>query len=118
MPCCGLTTLRKFAARFITDSRGNVAIIFAIALLPIIATVGCAVDYSRANSVSAALQSALDSTSLMIAKEAATDTPTQLDNERPKIFFGLVHAAGSQECHGQRQLHHDRRDFLGYQCRR
>jgi Flp pilus assembly protein TadG len=34
--------------------------------------VGAAVDYSRANSVKAAMQTALGSTALMLAKEAAT----------------------------------------------
>ena len=37
---------------------GNVAITFAIATLPILGFVGAAVDYSRANSVKAAMQTA------------------------------------------------------------
>ena len=39
---------------------GNVAITFAFATLPIIATIGFAVDYSHANSVKVAMQSALN----------------------------------------------------------
>ena len=48
---------------------GNVAITFALATLPIVGTVGFAVDYSHANSVKAAMQAALDSTALMLAKD-------------------------------------------------
>jgi len=36
-------------SRFLQDRRGNVAPIFAIAVIPIIGLVGAAVDYSRAN---------------------------------------------------------------------
>lgn len=68
---------------------GNVAIIFAIATLPIIAAVGFAVDYSRANAVKAAMQSALDATALMISKEAATDTAAQLQTNAQKYFLAL-----------------------------
>ena len=39
---------------------GNIAVIFAIALLPIFAFIGAAVDYSRANMARSAMQSALE----------------------------------------------------------
>ncbi|MGC2644149.1 MAG: TadE/TadG family type IV pilus assembly protein, partial [Pseudolabrys sp.] len=68
---------------------GNVAITFAIATLPILGFVGAAVDYSRANSVKAAMQTALDSTALMLAKEAATDTEDQLKANALKYFTAL-----------------------------
>jgi Flp pilus assembly protein TadG len=68
---------------------GNVAITFALATLPIIATVGFAVDYSHANSVKVAMQSALDSTALMLSKEAATDTSSQLQQNAVKYFTAL-----------------------------
>jgi Flp pilus assembly protein TadG len=68
---------------------GNVAITFAFATLPIIAFVGAAVDYSRANSVKAAMQAALDSTALMLSKEAAIDTATQLQTNASNYFKAL-----------------------------
>jgi Flp pilus assembly protein TadG len=68
---------------------GNVAITFAIATLPILGFVGAAVDYSRANSVKAAMQTALDATALMLAKEAATDTEDQLKANALKYFTTL-----------------------------
>lgn len=51
--------------------------------------VGFAVDYSRANAVKAAMQSALDATALMISKEAATDTAAQLQTNAQKYFLAL-----------------------------
>jgi Flp pilus assembly protein TadG len=49
---------------FGTDRRGNTAIIFALALLPVISAVGCAVDYSMATRIKAKLQSAADAASV------------------------------------------------------
>ena len=70
------TKFRSALRAFRAARGGNVAITFALATLPIIAGVGFAVDYSRANSVKVALQQALDATALMLSKEAATDTST------------------------------------------
>ena len=46
--------------RFRKDSRANVAVIFVIALLPILTAIGSAVDYSLATRMRAKLQSAAD----------------------------------------------------------
>ena len=66
---------------------GNVAITFALAVLPIMGFVGAAVDYSRANLMKSAMQTALDATALMLAKEATTDTPAQLNTNARKYFI-------------------------------
>jgi Flp pilus assembly protein TadG len=76
---------------------GNVAISFAIATLPILGLVGAAVDYSRANSVRAAMQTALDSTALMLSKEAATDTQDQLKANALKYFTTLLNRPEAQD---------------------
>ena len=55
---------------FGTDPHGNVAVIFGIAILPVMITVGAAVDYSRANSARSAMQSAVDATALALAKDS------------------------------------------------
>ena len=68
---------------------GNVAITFAIATLPVIGGVGAAVDYSHANAVKVAHQAALDSTALMLSKEAATDTTTTLQSNAVKYFKAM-----------------------------
>lgn len=49
---------------FLRDQRGNVAVIFAIASLPILTAVGCAVDYTMATRIKAKLQSASDAASV------------------------------------------------------
>jgi Flp pilus assembly protein TadG len=40
--------LRRPIARFAAAREGNIAVLFAIALVPIIGLVGAAIDYSRA----------------------------------------------------------------------
>ena len=75
--------------RFSRAKSGNVAITFAIATLPVIGGVGAAVDYSHANAVKVALQAALDSTALMLSKEAANDTSTTLQANASKYFNAM-----------------------------
>ena len=77
------------AVRFAGDRRGNVALTFGIATLPLIGAVGAAVDYSHANSVKAAMQSALDSTALMLARDASTMTDPNLD-AKAKAYFAAM----------------------------
>jgi Flp pilus assembly protein TadG len=49
---------------FVRNERGNIAVIFAIASLPLLAAVGCAVDYSLATRMKSKLQSAADAASV------------------------------------------------------
>jgi Flp pilus assembly protein TadG len=62
---------RSAAARFRCAESGNVAVFFAIAILPMLALVGAAVDYARVNNARTALQTALDTAALMVSKDAA-----------------------------------------------
>ncbi|MGB3274361.1 MAG: pilus assembly protein [Xanthobacteraceae bacterium] len=80
------TRLARPLRAFRHASHGNVAIMFAIAIVPIIGLVGAAVDYSRANSARSALQSALDATALMISREAAGLSEQQIA-ERAQAYF-------------------------------
>lgn len=50
--------------RFRRDTSGNIAVIFMLALLPIISAIGCAIDYSRATQLQTKLQSAADAASV------------------------------------------------------
>lgn len=50
--------------RFIHDRRGNIAVIFALACVPLITVVGYAVDYSRATQLRSKLQAAADAASV------------------------------------------------------
>ena len=80
------TRLRQRWQRFRSARGGNVAITFAICLIPMVGAVGAAVDYSHANSVKAAMQAALDSTALMLAKQAPTMTEGQLQASANDYF--------------------------------
>src|ERR1700686_5012386 len=80
-----LLSLRNFCAQ----RRGNVAIPFALAAIPMIGFVGAAIDYSQANSVRADMQTALDSTALMLANEAAATSAAQLQIDAAKYFTAL-----------------------------
>jgi Flp pilus assembly protein TadG len=56
--------------RFVEDCKAGVAPLLALGLIPLMGSVGAAVDYGRANAARAAMQSALDATALMLAKES------------------------------------------------
>lgn len=83
------SSLRAIFARFMADKRGNIAVIFAISILPILGLIGAAVDYTRANSARTALQSALDTTALMISKDSANMTPSQIQTRAQQYFNAL-----------------------------
>lgn len=50
--------------RFRHDRSANIAVIFTLALLPLLSALGCAVDYSRATQLRTKLQSAVDAASV------------------------------------------------------
>ena len=50
--------IREAAKRFVGANKGNVAVIFTLATIPLISFVGAAIDYSRANAARSAMQSA------------------------------------------------------------
>jgi Flp pilus assembly protein TadG len=81
-----LARLRRAAATFGSDRRGNTAIIFGLAAIPIMGLVSAAVDYSRANAARTAMQAVLDATTLMISKEAADLQSAQVQ-QKAKTYF-------------------------------
>jgi Flp pilus assembly protein TadG len=68
--------VRAAARRFVGASEGNIAVIFAIALVPVISFVGAAIDYSRANAARSSMQAALDSAALMVSKDLSSNVIT------------------------------------------
>jgi Mg-chelatase subunit ChlD len=72
--------------KFRADRRGNVAIMFGLAIIPLVGAIGTAVDYSRANSMRTAMQAAVDSTALMLSKESAGLSTLQLKTRATQIF--------------------------------
>jgi len=76
-------------ARFLTNTRGGVTPLMAVVAVPLMASVGIAVDYSRINAARTAFQVALDATALMMSKNAATGTDAQRQTEATNIFNSL-----------------------------
>jgi Flp pilus assembly protein TadG len=73
-------------ARFFRNREGGVAPLLALGIVPLVAAVGAAVDYSRAGSVRTAMQAAGDATALMLAKSASTLTANQLQQNATSYF--------------------------------
>jgi Flp pilus assembly protein TadG len=86
-----LRKVRGAATRFIGADEGNIAVIFAIALVPILGFVGAAIDYTRANSARSSMQAALDSTALMLSKDLSegTITTSQIATKAQAYFTAL-----------------------------
>jgi Flp pilus assembly protein TadG len=59
-----MRALFRTIGRFRHDRSGNIAVIFTLALLPILSAIGCALDYSRATQLRSKLQSAIDAASV------------------------------------------------------
>jgi Flp pilus assembly protein TadG len=70
------------------DARGNVAIMFALATLPLVAFSGAALDYSRASNVKTELQSAVDATVLALSREPTTEASDAF-NTKARAFFDM-----------------------------
>jgi len=84
--------VRSAARRFARADQGNIAVIFAIAAVPIISFVGAAIDYSRANSARSSMQGALDSTALMVAKDLSNGTITTSDiSTKAQDYFNALY---------------------------
>jgi Flp pilus assembly protein TadG len=59
-----LARLRALVANFRLNTRGNVAVISAVAALPMIAAAGCVIDYTNASMIKTKLQAAADAAAL------------------------------------------------------
>ena len=81
--------LRGSARDLRTANSGNITVIFALSIVPIVGLVGAAVDYSNANSVKAAMQAASDATALMMAKLAPTLDSSTLQTKANDYFKAI-----------------------------
>jgi Flp pilus assembly protein TadG len=59
-----LAQLRTLLSNFRLNRRGNVAVITALAMLPMVAAVGCVIDYTTASTIKTKLQAAADAAAL------------------------------------------------------
>ncbi len=93
MPSHLSAAIRSVIARFGVSNKGNVAVIFAIACVPVIAAMGVAVDYTRAAQTDSAMQDALDAASLALSREPTLSTMTsdQVQTYAEKYFNANFH---------------------------
>src|SRR3954462_721189 len=68
-----MQSIPKMFRRLCSHTEASIATTFALALIPIVTAVGAAIDYSRASSAQAYLQSALDSALIAGAKDATSN---------------------------------------------
>jgi Flp pilus assembly protein TadG len=84
--------IRATTRRFLGANEGNIAVIFAIAAVPVISFVGAAIDYTRANSARSSMQAALDSTALMLGKDLTDGTITTSEiTEKAQAYFAALY---------------------------
>jgi Flp pilus assembly protein TadG len=83
---------RSACIRFGLSDSGNIAVIFAIALVPIIGFIGAAVDYTRANSARSSMQAA---TSQISAKATAYFTALYTNTDAKSVSVSATYTANS-----------------------
>lgn len=96
----GTSIIQRFRGavrRFTRADQGNIAVIFAIACVPLISFVGAAVDYSRLSAARSTLQAALDSTALMVSKDltAGVITTSGINTAAQNYFTSLYTPKGA-----------------------
>ena len=73
---------------------GNVTVIFALSIVPVVGAVGAAVDYSQSNSIQAAMQAAADGAALGTIKSASTLTPSAVQSTAVGMFNASFNRPG------------------------
>ncbi len=79
---CPRASMRSFRSA----ESGGVAIIFAVALFPLLGLLGAGIDFSYASLVRASLRSSIDATGLMLSKTAQSQTAAQLQTSAEAYF--------------------------------
>ncbi|MGL5116778.1 MAG: pilus assembly protein TadG-related protein, partial [Beijerinckiaceae bacterium] len=85
------TTLSNKAREAVRNQDGTISLLFGLSLMPLLAGAGVALDYSRASDVRAAMQNAVDSTVLAMAKRSPTLSDRDLQTEALKHFSAVYH---------------------------
>lgn len=74
-------------SRFFGDRRGNVAIMFTVAIIPVLGAIGTAVDYARATQVRAKLQAAADSAILLAVGRTEITSDARSARKKAEAFY-------------------------------
>jgi Flp pilus assembly protein TadG len=84
-----IAKLRATYRRFARANEGNTLVTFALAFVPLVGLTGAAVDYSRAYSVRTTMQAAADTTALMVAQTAPSQSATDLESQASTYYKAL-----------------------------
>ncbi|HEX8666544.1 MAG TPA: pilus assembly protein [Beijerinckiaceae bacterium] len=76
-----MSVFRKFGG----DRSGATAVLFGLAILPVMGFAGAAIDYGRASAAKAQLQQAVDAAALGLAREQATANKHELERHGRQI---------------------------------
>ena len=88
--------LRDGLGAFGRSQGGNTAIMFGIAVIPVMGLVGGALDYSRASSARTDMQGVLDATALMLARAAPSLSQSQMQQKATDYFNAMFNRPGTQ----------------------
>lgn len=80
----------RMLSRFLHDKRGNIAMMFGLLSIPLIAATGAAVDYSRAYNQRMVVQDALDAAALAANRLIGSGTVEQITAEAEAFFQANV----------------------------
>jgi Flp pilus assembly protein TadG len=84
-----IAKVRHACRQFGSAQGGNTVVTFALAFIPLVGLTGAAVDYSRANSLQTSMQAAADTTALMVAQDAASQSATALQTSASTYYRAL-----------------------------
>jgi Flp pilus assembly protein TadG len=94
-PLAGYVKFGRWLRGFGTARRGNVAIIFALASLPLLAFAGAAIDYGLATRLQVKLQAATDATALGLCQTPQSTTTAQLQSQAQTVVTGYMSGASN-----------------------
>jgi Flp pilus assembly protein TadG len=85
----------KWTKRFSRNEKGNVAVMFALSLIPMVGSAGVAIDYGQASHVKTYLQAEVDSAALNGAKASAQTIIKKLNNDKAAEAAPAVNSSQS-----------------------
>jgi Flp pilus assembly protein TadG len=79
-------SMSKSLGRLLRDCKAGVAPLLALGIIPLLGSVGAAVDYTHAGAGRTSMQAALDAAALILSKEVFSNPGIQLDTKGTNYF--------------------------------
>ena len=86
--------MHRLASRFLRQRGGNVALLFGLLALPLMAFTGAAIDYGYATRLETKLQAATDATALALCQTPMATTTSALQTQAQTLMTGYMGATG------------------------